>query len=73
MFFLLKPWQSWQCVLFHLYECQETQIKNRFDPILSLSFNLEYLKVNTYYISHNFVKDYKKDSYDKKNLRKIII
>ncbi len=34
-------------LFFHLYECQEIQIKNPFDKVLSLSFNLGPLKVNT--------------------------
>ncbi len=36
--------------LFPSYYCQETQIKNPFDPILSSSFNLKHLKINIYYV-----------------------
>jgi len=46
MFFHLKPWQSWQVIVFHSYECQGIQKKNLFDEILSLSFDLGPLKVN---------------------------
>jgi hypothetical protein len=42
----LKPLQSWQVVLFSPYEFQEIQIKNPFDLILSLGFNLGFLKMN---------------------------
>jgi len=35
-------------MFFHSYECQGIQTKNPFDEILSLSFNLGPLKVNTY-------------------------
>jgi len=27
MFYHLKPWQSWQVVPFHSYECQKIQVK----------------------------------------------
>jgi len=54
MFYHLKPWQSWQVVpSSHSYECQNIQTKNPFDEILSLSFNLRPLKVNTYCIKRN--------------------
>jgi hypothetical protein len=33
---------------FYSYECQGIQTKNPFDEILSLSFDLRPLKVNTY-------------------------
>jgi hypothetical protein len=46
MFFHLKPWQSWQVIFFHSYECQKIQIKNPFVEILSLSFDLGPLKMN---------------------------
>jgi hypothetical protein len=46
MFCHLKPWQSWQVIIFHSYECQGIQTKNPFDEILSLSFELGPLKVN---------------------------
>jgi hypothetical protein len=51
----------------HSYECQRIQIKNLFDEILSLGFDLKHLKVNTFQVSKeiNFAKDYKKDSYNK--------
>jgi hypothetical protein len=48
MFCHLKPWQSWQVFLFHSYECQGIQTKNPFNEILSLSFDLDSLKVNIY-------------------------
>ncbi len=32
------------------YYCQETLIKNPFDPILSSGFNVRHLKMNTYYV-----------------------
>ncbi len=35
-------------MFFHSYECQGIQIKNSFDEIPILSFDLELLKVNTY-------------------------
>jgi hypothetical protein len=40
-------------LLIHSYECQGIQIKNLFDEILSLGFDLEHLKVNTYHIRRN--------------------
>jgi hypothetical protein len=48
MFCYLVPWQTWQITFFHSYECQGNQIKNPFDEILSLSFDLRVLKMNTY-------------------------
>jgi hypothetical protein len=47
MFYHLKSWQSWQVLLFHSNECQGIQTKNPFGEILSLSFDLESLKVNS--------------------------
>jgi hypothetical protein len=48
------------------------QITNPIDKILSLSFDLRYLKVNIYYIERNhFAKDYQKDSNKKIILKKI--
>jgi len=41
------------CFSFHSYECQGIQSKNSFDKILSLSFDLGPLKVNTYCIKRN--------------------
>jgi hypothetical protein len=35
-------------MFFHSYECPGIQTKNPFDEILSLSFNLVPLKMNTY-------------------------
>jgi hypothetical protein len=55
MFFHLEPWQPWQVVVFHSYECQGIQTKNPFDKILSLSFNLGPLKVNTYGVKHESI------------------
>ncbi len=53
-FYHLKPWQSWQVVpSSHSYECQSIQTKHPFDKILSLSFDLRPLKVNTYCIKKN--------------------
>jgi hypothetical protein len=46
MFCHLKPWQSWQVITSHSYECQGIQTKNPFDEILSSSFDLGPLKVN---------------------------
>ncbi len=40
-------------VFFHSYECQGIQTQNPFDKILSLIFDLEPLKVNTYRIRKN--------------------
>jgi len=40
-------------VLSHSYECQGIQTKYPFDKILSLSFNLGPLKVNTYCVILN--------------------
>jgi hypothetical protein len=53
MFYYLKPWKSWQVVHFHSYECQRIQTKNPFDKILSVSFDLRPLKLNTYYVRRN--------------------
>jgi hypothetical protein len=47
MFHHLKPWQSWQVLFFHSYECQGIQTKNPFDETLSLNFDLGLFKVNT--------------------------
>jgi hypothetical protein len=47
MFCHLNPWQSWQVFFFHSYECQGIQTKNSFDEILSLSFDLGPLKMNS--------------------------
>jgi hypothetical protein len=54
-------------LLIHSYECQRIQIKNLFDEILGLGFDLEHLKVNTYQASKqiNFAKDSQKDLYNK--------
>ncbi len=41
------------CSFSHSYECQDIQTKNSFDKILSLSFGLELLKVNTHSIRRN--------------------
>jgi hypothetical protein len=53
MFYLLKPWQSWQVVVIHSYEYQGIQTKNLFNKILSFNFNLRPLKVNTYCVKRN--------------------
>jgi hypothetical protein len=46
--------------------CFFIQIKNSFDEILGLGFDLGHLKMNTYYIKKvNFAKDYQNDSYNK--------
>jgi hypothetical protein len=46
--------------------CFFIKIKNSFDEILSLGFDLGHLKMNTYYIKKvNFAKDYQNDSYNK--------
>jgi hypothetical protein len=42
-------------VFFHSYEYQGIQTKNSFDEILSLSFDLGPLKVNTYGIKHESI------------------
>jgi hypothetical protein len=42
MFCHLKPWQSWQSwQVIVFYECLGVQIKNPFDEILNLNFDLE--------------------------------
>jgi hypothetical protein len=46
MFCHLKPWQSWQVIVFHSYESQRIQKKNPFDENLSLNFDLRPLKMN---------------------------
>jgi hypothetical protein len=46
MFFHLKVMEIMTSFFFHSYECQGIQIKNPFDEILSLSFDLGPLKVN---------------------------
>ncbi len=52
-------------LFFHSYECQGIQTKNPFDEILSLSFDLKPLRMNTYCVKKiNFAKDYQKDSYN---------
>jgi len=38
---------------FHSYDCQKIQTKNLFDKILSLSFDLGPLKINTYCIKRD--------------------
>jgi hypothetical protein len=38
---------------FHSYECQRIQIKNPFDKILSLNFNLKPLKMNNNVLDKN--------------------
>jgi hypothetical protein len=46
--------------------CQGIQTKNSFDEILSLSFDLGFLKWTTMHQTRvNFVKDYQNDSYNK--------
>ncbi len=50
LFYHLTPWQSWEVVLSYSYEYQGIQTKNSFDKILSLNFNLRFLKVKTYLI-----------------------
>ncbi len=57
-------------MFFHSYECQGMQTKNPFDEILSLSFDLGPLKVNTYGVKIGvyFAKDCQKDSYNKTHL-----
>ncbi len=56
------------CYFFIYMKCQEIQIKNAFNNILTLNFNLVPLKVNTYVSKGiNFSKDYQKNSYNKKN------
>jgi len=50
-FKIMEIMASWS--FFHSYECQGIQIKNPFDKILSLSFNLGPLKMNTYYVKLN--------------------
>jgi hypothetical protein len=52
MFCHLKPQQSWQVVVFHSYKCQRIQTKSSFDEIISLSFDVRPLKVNTYSVRH---------------------
>jgi hypothetical protein len=42
-------------LFFHSYKYQGIQTKNPFDKILSLSFDLEPLKVNTYGIRHESI------------------
>jgi hypothetical protein len=48
---------------FYLYECQRIQTKYPFDEILSLSFDLGPLKVNTYGVRQESILQ--KDSYNK--------
>ncbi len=52
MFYHLKPWQLF---VFHSYASKWIQTKKSFDIILSLNFDLEPLKMNTYYIRKNQV------------------
>jgi hypothetical protein len=52
----LKPWQSWQVLFFHSYECQRIQTKNPFNKILRFNFDLGPLKMNTYCIRRNQLK-----------------
>jgi hypothetical protein len=50
MFYPSKPWQSWQVVVLHSYECQGIQTKNPCNKILSFNFDLRPLKMNIYIV-----------------------
>ncbi len=49
----LKIVKIGKLIFSHSYECQGIQIKNSFDKILSLNFNLGPLKMNTYCVRLN--------------------
>jgi hypothetical protein len=51
MFYHLKPWQSWQTIFFHSYDCHG--IQSKIHKILSLIFDIKPLKVNIYYVKRN--------------------
>jgi hypothetical protein len=51
---------------FHSHECQRIQIKNPFDKILNLSFDLIPLKMNTMALDMN--QFYQMDFYNKTHL-----
>ncbi len=54
--------------LFNTHECQETQIKNPFDPILSFGL-VKDLKMKIFIIKKgNFYKEFSKISYNKSKL-----
>ncbi len=48
MFYHLKSWKSWQVVAFSFTSMSRNSTKNPFNKILSPSFDLGPLKVNTY-------------------------
>ncbi len=53
MFYHLNHGNHSKLFFFQSHECQGIQTKNSFDKILSLSFNLGPLNVNTCYIRRN--------------------
>jgi hypothetical protein len=71
MFCHLKPWQSWQVIIFYSYECQRIKTKNPFDEILSLSFDWKLPKVNSNALDKGqFCKySYNKNTFDGRKLR----
>ncbi len=53
------------CLFIYKNDKLKLQTKNPFNEILSLGFDLGYLKMNSYYIKRShFAKDYQKHSND---------